>query len=559
MNTVIRKAPLAIAVALVVFNAIDPALAQEASLEERLAALEARVAAAERRAEQAEQRAIRAENQMAQRQAPTVAESEQPVAQRQAPANNESEEQAVTPSVSKDQGDESLAKAMRHAEGEEGLSYEAYARSGLLIGEDGKSSPGGPYISPAGPLGGAVGRLGNEPDTYIEAVFNYRQNFDNGAKSLYSIMLADSLTTSNDWTAEESNLNLRQAFVELSELPSFTGAFENASVWAGKRFDRDNYDIHWLDSDFIFLAGTGGGVYDVQLTDQWKANFSLYGRSYSDFDIVTDETAINGDTDNLTLTANNYFGNWQWMVSGLSAADNDDRFNDVRTDSRQVVTTNPDTGDMTVTDETTVTNRGEKGADDGFHTMLAYHGDTFFGIGEGTFKAAILHGQGLGAEVKNIGADGNLTDDATATRVAVYGTTYIAPTWRIAPMLLAEVSDDRYVEGDDYQWATVNFRLANELTENFEMQYEASYQYMDLDPKGYRERSSVSGGYSKFTIAPTFKPLVGGFWARPEVRVFASYSDWDDELNAYSEEDSFGTEGFTGGQWSFGTQMEIWF
>ncbi|WP_367379094.1 hypothetical protein [Halomonas sp. PR-M31] len=110
MNTVIRKAPLAIAVALVVFNAIDPALAQEASLEERLAALEARVAAAERRAEQAEQRAIRAENQMAQRQAPTGAESEQPVAQRQAPANNESEEQAVTPSVSKDQATKVLPR-----------------------------------------------------------------------------------------------------------------------------------------------------------------------------------------------------------------------------------------------------------------------------------------------------------------------------------------------------------------------------------------------------------------------------------------------------------------
>ncbi|MGC3873735.1 carbohydrate porin [Halomonas sp. GXIMD04776] len=539
MKIVTPKAPLAAAIALVAFGAAAPALAQDASLEERLAALEARVAAAERRAEQAEQRARRAESQMA---------------QRQAPASQGAQEQVSEPeNAPEEQVGERLAKAKRHAEGEEGFSYEAYARSGLLIGEDGKSIPGGPYVTPAGPLGGAVGRLGNEPDTYVEAIFNYKQRFDNGTKSLYRVMLADSVTTSNDWTADESNLNLRQAFVEFSELPSFTGAFENASIWAGKRFDRDNFDIHWLDSDFIFLAGTGGGVYDVQFADNWKSNFSLYGRSYSDFDVVTDETALEDDTDNLILTANNYVGNWQWMVSGLSAADNDDRFNDLQTESRQVVV------DGVVEEQVTITNRGERGAEDGFHTMLAYHGDSFFGISEGGFKAALLHGQGLGAEVKNIGADGNLTDEAKATRIGLYGTTYIAPKWRIAPAILAEISDDRYVEGDDYKWATANLRLANELTQNFEMQYEASYQYMDLDPQGYKDRSAVDGGFTKFTIAPTFKPEVGGFWERPEIRVFASYTDWDEALNDYTEEDSFGTEGFTGGQWSFGTQMELWF
>nr|WP_299243657.1 carbohydrate porin [uncultured Halomonas sp.] len=533
------KTPLAIAIAFVALGATAPALAQDASLEERLAALEARVATAENRADQAEQRARRAESQMARTQAPAGQTRQEQVSEPQ----NTPEEQIG----------ERLAKAERPAEGEEGFSFGAYARSGLLIGEDGKSIPGGPYVTPAGPTGGAVGRLGNEPDTYVEAILNYKQRFDNGAKSHYRVMLADSVTTSNDWTGSESNLNMRQVYAEFSDLPSFTGAFENSSIWAGKRFDRDNFDIHWLDSDFIFLAGTGAGIYDVQLTDNWKSNFSLYGRSYSDFDVITDETPIEGDTDNLTLTANNYFGNWQWMISGLSATDNDDRFNDLQTETQQVVV------DGVVEENVTVTNRGERGADDGFHTMLAYHGDSFFGLSEGNFKAAVLHGQGLGAEVKSIGADGNLTEDATATRVGLYGTTYIAPHWRIAPAILAEVSDDRYVEGDDYKWATANLRLANELTQNFEMQYEASYQFMDLDPQGYKGSNEVDGGFSKFTIAPTFKPEVGGFWQRPEIRVFASYTDWDDELNEFSNEDSFGTEGFTGGQWSFGTQMEIWF
>ncbi|UYG06967.1 carbohydrate porin [Halomonas sp. M4R1S46] len=491
------KSPLAIAIAAAGLGASGLASAQgQDSLEARLAELEQRIVAAERRAEAAEQRAELAERQAEDR-------------------------------LSEDEIEERLARVEEKADSDEGFSFGAYARSGLLIGDDHKSIPGGPGVTPAGPLGGNVGRLGNEPDTYAEAKLNYRQRFDNGAVADYRMMFADGVRTSNDWTAEESNLNVRNVYVEFSELPTFTGAFEDASIWAGKRFDRDNFDIHWMDTDFVFLAGTGAGIYDVQLADNWKANFSLYGRSYSDF--PTEESEITDDTDNLTLTANNYFGNWQWMVSGLSAADNDER--DIL--------------------------NGSTAADDGFHTMVAYHGDSFFGLSEGNFKAAVMHGQGLGAEVKVIGGNGQLTEDATATRVGLYGTTYLAPKWRIAPAILAEVSEDRLAEGDEYAWATFNTRLANEITDNFEMQYEATYQWMDLDqgPAG----NAAEGGYTKLTIAPTFKPEVGGFWKRPEVRLFASWSDWDEELNGFSDDDAFGSEGFAGSEWAFGVQSEIWF
>src|SRR5690606_29347719 len=124
---------------------------------------------------------------------------------------------------------------------DEGIEFSAYARSGLLLGDDGKSLPGGPYVTPAGATGGAVGRLGNEPDTYVETQLGYRQTFDNGAKANYQVMIADGVTTSNDWTSDESDLNVRQVYVELSDLPSFTGAFEGTTLWAGKRFDRDNF------------------------------------------------------------------------------------------------------------------------------------------------------------------------------------------------------------------------------------------------------------------------------------------------------------------------------
>ncbi|AZT85016.1 carbohydrate porin [Marinobacter sp. NP-4(2019)] len=428
--------------------------------------------------------------------------------------------------------EQKLAEVEPHARGEQGFSFNTYARSGLLLNSDGKSAPGGPYLTPAGSVGGAVGRLGNEPDTYLEAILNYKSVADNGTKAHYRLMIADSTTSSNDWTSDDGALNVRQAYVEFSNLASFTGIFEGAAIWAGKRFDRDlDFDIHWLDSDIVFLGGTGVGIYDVTFSESVKSNFSFYGRSFLDFPSDPDTTDGTSDTDNLILTANNYFGNVQWLINGMSAADNDER----------VVG-----GVMEV-------------ADTGVQTMLAYHGDSFFGISDGNFKVALLHGQGLGAEVKNLGADGSLHEDAASTRVAAYGTTRLSDTWRIAPAILAETSKDRYVEGDEYQWFTFNTRLANELSANFEMQYEASWQVMDLNPEGYEGREDVDGDYARFTIAPTFKPQVGGFWNRPEIRVFASYSTWDDELNRFDGGDALGQEDFGGSQWTFGTQMEVWF
>ncbi|WP_417567554.1 carbohydrate porin [Marinobacter sp.] len=427
-----------------------------------------------------------------------------------------------------------LADVEPKANGLEGFSFNTYARSGLLLGGDLQSVPGGPYLTPAGSVGGAVGRLGNEPDTYLEAILNYKQVAENGTQSHYRLMIADSTTSSNDWTAGDGALNVRQAYVEFSNLASFSGIFEDASIWAGKRFDRDlNFDIHWLDSDIIFLGGLGAGIYDVKFADNVKSNFSLYGRSFLEFPSDIQNQDITSNTDNLILTADNYFGNVQWTLSGMKAQDNDQRV---------------------------VNGSNTSAAETGVHTMLAYHGDSFFGISDGTYKVAVLHGQGLGAETKNIGADGNLHEDAISTRLAVYGTTYLSENWRLAPAILAETSEDRYIKGDDYQWLTFNARLANEITSNFEMQYEASWQTMDLKTMGYDGRNAVDGDYSRFTIAPTFKPQVGGFWNRPEIRLFASYSTWDDELETYAAGDPLGADSdFESAQWTFGTQMEIWF
>ncbi len=91
-----------------------------------------------------------------------------------------------------------------------------------------------PYLTPAGETGGAVGRLGNEADTYVELNLEHKQTRITGATTRFKAMLADGQRTYNDWSADTSDLNIRQAFAELGNLPDFTGALKGSTFWAGK-------------------------------------------------------------------------------------------------------------------------------------------------------------------------------------------------------------------------------------------------------------------------------------------------------------------------------------
>lgn len=503
------------------------ATSEAATLEERMALLEARASAAEKRAATAEQQTQALAKELQQLKLATPIPP--PASTSTAIAASTLDARLATLEARQ----QKMEKQGGSAHLTDGFSFKGYARSGLLINDGLGGGRGGPYTTPAGSVGGAVGRLGNEDDTYMRIDLSKETYAQNGTRSKFTVSIADGVESSNDWTADESNLNVRQVFAELDHLAAYKGdpVFENATLWAGKRFDRDNFDIHWLDSDVVYLAGTGGGIYDLQMNTHWRSNYSLIGRNYGDFS----EGGINADVESYILTSNQFFANgqWQWMFNAIGS-----KKNDIGTRSNEA---------------------GLTPADSGLHSMLANHQKNFLGR-EGFFKTALFYGQGLGAEVKNIGSDGELIDDARALRLALYGETPIAPGWRIGPSLLAEQSKDRYVEGDDYRWMTLNVRLANEINSNFEMAYELSWQTMDLDPKGYMQRHEVDGNFWKFTVAPTFKPDVGDLLTRPELRVFASFMNWSSDLDRYSSTDNFGKTDFNaGGVWQYGIQMETWF
>ena len=111
-----------------------------------------------------------------------------------------------------------------------GFEFHGYARSGVIMNDSAASTKSGAYMTPAGETGGAIGRLGNQADTYVEMNLEHQQTLDNGATTRFKVMVADGQTTYNDWTASASDLNVRQAFVELGNLPTFAGPFKGSTL-----------------------------------------------------------------------------------------------------------------------------------------------------------------------------------------------------------------------------------------------------------------------------------------------------------------------------------------
>lgn len=429
--------------------------------------------------------------------------------------------------------------------------FSGYARSGLLINDKGRGGRAGPAISPASSIGGDahIGRLGNEKDHYIELGFHNQTRFSNGSWANFKALLADGSSSPDPWVQNnDNNLNIRQVYVEMGDLPSFGGAAQHASLWAGKRFDGDNFDLHFTDTDIVFLGGTGGGISNLQWNEQWRSDFSIYGRSFGD---LGSSRYDDNNVQNLLLTSNQFYGNWQWMLTGMSANGNDELKGRAST-----------TGSYAL--------RSDDTAKHGVFTMLAWHDkNRFYGLAPGSSTHAIQWGKGLGAETRQIGGDGDLTRNASALRLATFGVMPLSDRWSVAPSLLAQHSEDRYRKGDRYDWATINLRASQAITENFALQYEASWLYMDLKPNGrsYQDGGSIAtynavkGDVYKLTFAPTFKVgNINDMLVRPEIRLFATWMNWSKALDNYALNDDFGSAGFTaGGSWNFGVQAEVWF
>src|SRR5262249_10755221 len=106
---------------------------------------------------------------------------------------------------------------------------------------------------------------------------------------------------------------------------------------------------------------------------------------------------------------------------------------------------------------------------------------------------------------------------------------------------------------------TVGIRPVVWITDTIAIQGAAAWNYNSNVRSQTGDAFGRNGNYGILTIAPTIKPK-GGFFTRPEIRLFATWARWSDSLRGSSIGGSVPyTQRNVNQGWLFGSQMEIWF
>jgi len=394
------------------------------------------------------------------------------------------------------------------------VDFHGYMRSGIGISQDGDMQV---YSK------NKVGRLGNENETYGELQLG-QEVYNKAGKSFYvDSMIAVQSDQSNDWESTgdsdgTTEFALRQFNVQAKNL--FGG---NETIWAGKRFYQ-RHDIHITDFYYWNVSGAGAGIEGIQagpgqLSLAWVRN----DRSSSEGTGVTGNLNVN------TLDAR-YAGIPLWSDASLEMGVDYAIVNP--TDSQD--DENPDLKNgVMITAELT------QGLLGGFNKTVLQYGT------EGYSKNFAFYGDGswYGAEAKK-GADG--------WRVINHGVISLGDSWDISHQLAYGIGNEMWSGNDSYETFSAVVRPVYKWNDNMKTIFELGYHD---DKISYTGGSSESYDGEKYTIAQAFT-AGKGFWARPEIRVFASY--YTTGGTAWGSDNAPFTGSNSDSNWNFGVQAEAW-
>lgn len=381
------------------------------------------------------------------------------------------------------------------------LEFSGYLRSGV-----GGSTSGGTQSCFQLPGAQTKYRLGNECEQYSE--LELRQDvmsFNDG-----SVLSVDGMAAlwadyghSPTFTGDNGWARMAQMYAQWSNVSALNGG----SVWAGRRFYKRN-DI--LISDYFYWnqSATGAGIEDVKIGDY------KYSYAFSRKDNVFQRDYINRHDFNIDGIEVNPGGVLQLGLSYIE---------------------NP-----------------EKAQVDSGWAFTAQHKQTPFLGGHNTF--AVQYGEGSGTGLGYTG-DPSLDSSSKSWRVVEYF------DWQVTRQMSGQFDvvfqKDKKPGGAEQNWLSVGVRPVYALTDQFKLVAEFGHDQVTA-PGGTRK-------LDKFTFAPTWSPAGPDFWARPEIRLYYTYAQWNkaaqaaaSELvagSALSDTGAFGTDRHGS---NFGVQIEYW-
>ena len=478
--------------------------------------------------------------------------------------------------------DESFLKSLTR-----NFTFSAYVRAGVQFNSNGG---GGNFQFNLPDNDGGESRLGNEPDTYMELTWKQAHMLGDSPDVMdvsmtftpaivYRQSRASFTVAPNTGIQETGNdfrFVLREAYLEMANV--FKGAPE-ITFWGGERFyDRFNFDPNdyfWLDD-----SGYGAGVknIDVGIGKIW---FAYFGGQDDAFISHTSGTFYKHTFD-LRLKDINLGPAGSLMAVLIGNVEKGTTFSQGYDSEGNLITlTNP------------IRTGGAWGIGGGLVYKLALTNNSYlqlyalFGRGATNFSSSTDIGLVTGAESSflarhpttpagtTIGV-GNTINKQRQYRAGGIFVWNPAPIFSVALWGFWSLNDEGFfptgTDGDgEFRKVSGNVNRAEAgirpifwIADNIAIQGQAWYGYEDNNRNGSgTDGFGKSGNMGVFTIAPTIKPK-GGYYTRPELRVFATYSVWSNSLRGDVGQIPGTSVGpFANGKrndgWLFGTQVEWYF
>jgi len=380
------------------------------------------------------------------------------------------------------------------------VDFHGYMRSGVGISDNG----GMQTLSKQ-----KVGRLGNEDETYSEVQLG-QEVYNKGGKTFYvDSMFAMTSNGSNDWEgtgdSNDATFALRQFNVQAKGL--FGG---NEVTWAGKRYYQ-RHDIHITDNYYWDVSGSGAGVEQIKV-----------GPGQMAFAVVRSDS---GDLNNNILDAR-YAGIPLWSDASLEVGLDYAMANptDAQDKASDTAGTDIDNGAM-LTAELTAGMLG------GFNkSVVQVMADSYATL-------PIYNGGGSWTAQNGDNADG--------FRVINWGVLPFGDKVEFGHEILFGKTN---LDGGDADIFNVVVRPMYKWTDVMKTVVEMGYSHDTVTVDG---AGDAQHDMQKYTIAQAWS-AGSGFWARPELRVFASYLKGDGNFRAddkgVAQDDAY----------NFGVQAEAW-
>ena len=375
-----------------------------------------------------------------------------------------------------------------------------------------------------------VGRWGNEYDTNFNINLSKKFYQSNGAWTKLAVQLESWSDNYDNSVGDDSKIDLTQLYIEMGNVPIFSGAFKDSVLVAGKK-KWDDQQVEVLDYYYQDVAGTGLGIEKIKLWDG-DLSFAYITNDFKDGELSN----IKGEKaeDIRAYKAKYTYKDLSGEIMYAHAMDNDRIGTISYTDPNKP--SNPAGGEN-------IGYTKRDAADDGFYAGLYYQPNNFFGLeGKGQhylqYSTGLLAGEGIG----KIDTDFNkrAADDAVTYQLGLGGTvrlgdrTHMLVSYRSLRAENIEArKEERYIwdngqTAPSYEKSWRVNKLESDalvlrpiyyINQNLDLWLEAGIGRRDAE--SYDGKKTEEHLYYKVSAGPQIKYYVGS--AETSLRLFVTY------------------------------------